>query len=339
MEHIKEKLFDIYNRKTPPKAEHFARLLTLVNTILHDEGQSIRPRDTEGLPGGLIILKRDIQTVIVPDLHARMGMMLTLLEHRLEDGKTVLEKLSARELQIVCVGDGVHSEIRAKERWETAMDEFLKDFQTHRTMDEEIRESFGLMEMVMTLKIAFPEGFHFLKGNHENISNENQGGNFPFGKFAYEGLMFCTYTQRFMGKDVFNLYYKFEKNLPLLAVGDNFLVSHAEPRTFFNHNDVINYRTEPEVIAGLTWTNNGEAEEGSVAEMINYYLQASKAERKVYFGGHRIINRTFILRAKGKYVQIHNPRKYIIALIQQGKEILLAEDIIDLEKKYPEGGM
>lgn len=76
--------------------------------------------------------------------------------------------------------------------------------------------------------------------------------------------MVTLYIKKFYGKEFLSQYYAFEKKLPVLAAGKNFLVSHAEPESFYPEYMVINYHSYPEVIYGLTWTANEAAEEGSV---------------------------------------------------------------------------
>jgi hypothetical protein len=125
-------------------------------------------------------------------------------------------------------------------------------------------ESLGLMEMVIELKMAFPNNFHFLKGNHENIANEEGFGNHPFRKFAFEGHMVARWVQTFYGKDFIDSYYEFEKNLPLFVIGRNFIISHAEPLYFFEREAIVEYRNNPDVVEGLTWTANDEADPESL---------------------------------------------------------------------------
>ena len=65
--------------------------------------------------------------------------------------------------------------------------------------------------------------------------------------------------------------------------------------------------------------------------MLEYYVGSDNSTSSLYFGGHRVITGLYNLRAGGKYVQIHNPDKFIIALIQPDKEIDLEEDIVEIE--------
>jgi hypothetical protein len=251
---------------------------------------------------------------------------------RPDGGSRVLDRLAEGSIQVVCVGDGFHAEGRAAARWEEALEEFRNGYRRHEAMDAEMQESLGLMEMVMELKIAHPRYFHFLKGNHENITNEQGEGNFPFMKFANEGLMVLVYVRSFFGEDVLQAHASFEKRLPLLAVGRNFLVSHAEPAGYFSREDLLEYRERPEVVYGLTWTDNGEAEDGSVDEMLTGYLGEEQAQRAYYFGGHRPVRGRFAARAGGRYLQIHNPESYVAAVLPGEGEIDPERDIRVIEQ-------
>jgi hypothetical protein len=328
---IHERLKNIYTRRTTPVGGEYLKLVNSINKVLDNEDESMRPRDTRGRPGGIINLKKDIPTLVMPDLHARMDFLFSTMLHQDAAGESVLSKLALNKIQVVCVGDGFHSEGTYAERWKKAFDEFQNLYQTHKYMDEEMRCSMGVMEMVMELKGAFPANFHFLKGNHENITNENGGGNFPFRKYAYEGAMVLEYVKRFYGDDFIRAYYEFEKNLPLFTVGRHFLISHAEPNKFYEAKKIINYRYNPDVVAGLTWTDNNVSQPGSVKQMLEYYLPEEVWWRGMYFGGHRPVSGTFNARADGKYIQLHNPLKCYVTVIEVEGEIDLEKNIIEIE--------
>jgi hypothetical protein len=334
MQALEQRLGEIYRRSGPPEAGQYLETLQRGRQALAAEAPAVRPPDEGGRPGGLILLRQDIPSIIVPDIHARMELLLSVLEYQPYGQGRVLELLDAGELQVVCVGDGVHAEGRAFQRWQEALEEFKDGYRVHESMDQEMRESLGVMEMVMELKSAHPSLFHFLKGNHENIANEQGEGNYPFMKFANEGLMVLTYMTHFYGQDVFDEHYLFEKQLPLLAVGRDFLVSHAEPATLYTRAEVIGYLYHPEVIYGLTWTDNGEAEPDSVARMLEHYLGEEGAQGGYYFGGHRPVQGSYRLRADGRYVQIHDPERFVVALLPASGGIALERDI----RTLPEGG-
>ena len=313
-------------RPEPPEPAVLASAARRAGEALAAEPPDRRPPDAEGRPGGLLQLDPGLPTIVVPDLHARLDFLFSLLTRGLAGEAPVLEQLAAGELQVLCLGDGMHAEARAAARWERALREFSGGFRRHAAMDEEMRESLGLMEMVMELKAAFPERFHFLKGNHENIANEEGGGNHPFAKFALEGELVTDYMRRFYGEEVLDAHYRFEKELPLLAVGRGFLASHAEPARPFQPEEVVAYRERSDVVYGLTWTANGRAAAGSVERMLEHYLGCPQT--CYYFGGHRPVSGLY--RLTGRYVQLHDPERWVIARVPAAGEIELDRDILDI---------
>ncbi|MBN2041050.1 MAG: metallophosphoesterase [Spirochaetes bacterium] len=328
---LRNRLFEIYNRENPPDVIEYSDVIDRVNNILLSEDRNIRPYDSSGLPGGIINLKKDIPTIIVPDIHARMDFFINVMLYNNKLNETNLESIATGKLQIVCVGDALHGEKRAAKRWSEAYKEFLTGYEDHSSIDEEMKEGFGVVEMIMEVKNNFPENFHFLKGNHENIANEQGGGNNPFIKFTQEGPMIAYYVEKFYGKSFIDKYYNFEKNLPLLAIGKNFLISHAEPWTFYSRDEILEYRNNSDVVEGLTWTADDTAEDGSVQQMLDAYIEDEEdLEKSLYFGGHRPVRDIYNLRADGRYVQIHNPDKFILAWIEPDN-IDLDRDIIELD--------
>lgn len=299
-----------------PDINDLSVILESAQKTLDEENPVVRPRDAQGRPGGLILLDPNLTTIIVPDLHARTGYMRSLLDMEI-DGTSVIDGLLSGGLQVLCVGDGFHSESRGAKRWKASWEEYRDGYRKHAAMDQEMRESLSLMAMVMILKAAVPDRFHFLKGNHENVTNADTEGNRPFGKYAWEGQMVRDWFLMFLGEDMLNRWAEFESSLPLLAVGDSFLVSHAEPRRAYGRDRVIEYRGDDELIFDFTWTGNGEAENGSVAAMLEEYL-GPDADGALYFGGHRPVGELYRLRAGGRYVQIHNPDLYIAAILSAG---------------------
>jgi hypothetical protein len=327
---LEAELIDIYERDIPPAPSDMTGLTAEANDRLMREDPELRPRDESGLPGGIIFLKHDMPSILVPDIHARLDFLLSVLLRRDDKGEPALKGLLDNELQIICLGDGMHSEGRAYKRWNAAAKEFFDGYRGHVNMDEEMRESLGVIEMVMRLKNALPGNFHFLKGNHENVTNEEGNGNHPYLKYAFEGDMVASYLEKFYGLDFIREYYQYERNLPLLAVGENFLASHAEPAYPYSREEIVNYRTNPIVVEGLTWTENGAAENGSVAFMLEEYLGPLYGNG-FYLGGHRPAGPLYGKRAGGKYIQINDPKKFIIAIIDPSKDFNPDEDVIEIE--------
>lgn len=308
------RLAEIMKGKKIPGPDKILTLLERVKTVMENENPHIRPYGRAGTPGGLILLK-DLPLIIVPDLHARVNYMKALADW-VPPGmeKPVLDLLESGEIQIVCVGDGFHSEGLKQNRWAQAYDEYTGGFEKHKAMDREMRDSLTLMLIVMDWKIHYPDNFHFLKGNHENIMNENTDDNRSFAKFASEGEMVKLWAKRFLGTGILSLYYDFEKFLPIMAAGNMCCVTHAEPRHYYPREEIINCYDKRKIIFDFTWTDNGESEEGTVDSYLKEYFP-DLPEAKIY-GGHRPVRDIYSLRAGGRYVQIHNPDRYAAVFLK-----------------------
>ena len=301
-----------------PEPGKIASILEKVKQVTDNENPSVRPRDRSGQPGGLIQLK-DLPLIIVPDLHARVGYMKALAEWIPPGmGKPVLKLLEEGKIQVVCAGDGFHSEGAEQKRWLHAYNEYKSGFAKHKAMDSEMNDSLTLMLTVMNWKIHYPDNFHFLKGNHENIMNENSDDNRAFAKFAAEGEMVKQWGKRFLGSRVLSMYYDFEKFLPVMAVGKFCIITHAEPRTYYTKEEIINCYDRRQIIYDLTWTDNGESEEGTVGYYLNEYFPSEDQARM--YGGHRPVSDIYKLRAGGKFVQIHNPSRYAAVFLNTVKD-------------------
>lgn len=313
-----------------PAREALCVFLERLNGILYREDPPERPRDSQGLPGGLVHLSPFVPTIVLPDIHARPGLITAALSFDLSPGLPVLDALAEGVAQLVCVGDYFHGEGRVRGRWAAALEEYLGGYDFHSAMDQEMSESLAAFMMLTALKISTPHGVHLLKGNHENVANEEGFGNHPFVKFANEGEMVRAYLSFVYGEEVLSFVYRAEKGFPLLAVGRYFLVGHAEPRRAFSAEEIIDYRDQEEVIHGMTWTDNDEAEPDAVEKMLRLHLSPDALEGARYFGGHRPVAGRFSLRAGGRYVQIHNPQRYVIAILPPDRAPNPEIDVVDL---------
>ncbi len=323
---------------TPPSAEELTSDMEGACTALAEEDASLRPRDTNGRPGGLVHLRPELPAVVLPDIHARIDLVTTVLstsfpEHGIDT--PLLSAIDADRAQLVMVGDYVHGEARARRRWIRAFEEFTDGYRVHDAMDEEMYESLAVLRTVALLKRAYPDRVHGLKGNHENITNEEGDGNHRFGKFVYEGAMVAAYMQRFYRGEATEAVYRFEKSLPLMAVGTRYVVTHAEPMRPFLSEEIVEYRDRPEVVEGLTWTDNDAAEDGSVAATLAHFLPHCADGEAIHLGGHRPVTGRYALRAGGRYVQFHNPSRLIVALPPANRRFDPERDVVELA--YDEG--
>ncbi|HBD96411.1 MAG: hypothetical protein A2015_03270 [Spirochaetes bacterium GWF1_31_7] len=321
----------VLNTKSPPEKVFFKNIIDQVNHVLDNEDCELRPTAKNNLPGGLIDLRSFNKTIIIPDLHARRDFFKSLLFWRLDNNKTLLDLLENGDCTLLCLGDGVHAEGDLAKRWVLSYKEFLNGYKKHTIMDEEISDSFNLMIVIMSMKIRYKSRFNFLKGNHENILNETGNGNFSFAKFANEGAMVIDYFKKFYGNDIIKSYAAFEKKLPLFVVGSHFLASHAEPYFKFDRERIINYHNDSQLIEGLTWTENFSSEKGCIDALFETFLD--NCHNCFYFGGHRPIKGFYNQINNDRFVQIHNPYKWIAVTISKDSEIILENDIVEVPQE------
>ena len=318
------------SRREPLDTRVIYQSLDRAIEFLGSADATTRPTDVRGKPGGLVRLPPSDYVVIVPDLHARGEFLRGVAKSWIAAGTgTVEEDLAAGRATMVCVGDAFHGEARAMDRWRNAYREFLAGFDPSPAMDEEMTESIDVLLEVTRLQISYPTRFHFLKGNHENVANERGEGNFPFRKFAYEGDMVREWILRVLGQQVFDSIYRWEKALPLVAEGDRFLVAHAEPARAYSPWEILNAYLDPATIIGLTWTDNGQADSGSVADTLEGFFPGDEESR--IFGGHRPTCGKFALRQNERYVQINSPARWVIAAFRRVDSFDPKRDIIDLQ--------
>jgi len=329
----------------------FSQLLSQVVTVLENENPRLRPESSPGRPGGLVDLVSCVPllpTIIVPDLHSRWHFFQEILDFTpnfpgdtwdsFDGTASVADLLAAGRVNVVCVGDGLHSELH-RERWQRAVAEYEGGQVLGSALEEEMTEGLFLMEMVMRCKVAFPKNFHFLKGNHENILNQWAGGDRPFRKMAREGEMSRRFMEEQYGEDMLYLYSHFESLLPLFVVAPRCLISHGEPSVSYNRSQLVAALDDEEgtVVHGLTWTRNDESCEGAVATMLEEFLPMWWAGGQeppfdcLYFGGHRSISESYRLRQGGRFVQIHNPRLHQVALVFPHRPFDFTKDFIRLD--------
>jgi hypothetical protein len=298
------------------KVEQLKSILDKAIITLQQESLKYRPRSKNGYPGGLVLLDPTLLTCIIPDLHGRQGFLLNILNFKYKHQR-ILDYLHQGKIQIVCVGDGMHGESRVALRWRKAHQEYKDGFINCPNMAMEMNENFGTMFKIMQLKVKYPQFFHFLKGNHENILDENEHGNHPFAKFAAEGPMTKQYVKQFFGEIFLNQWDQFEKSLPLIAIGSNYVISHARPKMMFNIDQVIDYKMNPDLIEGLTWTRDQLLSKDISKLMLNVLLDSTNLN-KFWFVGHTAIKEQYKHWMDEALVQIHNPDMQSIVILENG---------------------
>ena len=275
--------------------------------------------------------QEQLPLVVIPDLHARRDFLLHILAYTLPQyDASVLTLLAQARLRVVCVGDLFHSERRGYERWLLAYEEYERGEVSGAAMTAEMIENLSLLQMIATLQVQFPQHFFFLKGNHENILNKTEGGDYSFRKFALEGEQVLAFMEDVYGDAVPHVISLWEHSLPLCAAFPRCVVSHAEPQRAFSKKELS--RGGASVVEALTWTRNDEAEAGSVEATLTALLGASAALQAVWLSGHRPVAGRFALRQDGRLVQLHNPRSEQFALVQPDQPFNPDTDIVVLDQ-------
>ena len=322
--------FDFISNKLP-SSEYLFSLLKKVNEVLVSEDDFYRPKTEDENLGGFLSFDDNLPTILVPDLHARYNFLKKLLNCKKipNQNLSVYELIKENKLRVICLGDGLHSEKRGKERWLKAYEEYSNGNIVNKYICKEMAEGLSLMCLVMQTKCEFPRNFHFLKGNHENILNETSDGNFSFFKFASEGEMCFDFMVNQYGVEITELYADFESNLPLFVKGKNFLASHAEPAFYMRKNQLINSMKDGDLIKALTWTRNGDVEDLPAIQMLDEFLP--EFPDSLYFAGHRPVYEKYELRENNRFVQIHNPEKMNVVYIEPNRKFNFETDFISLD--------
>jgi len=310
------------NPKLPTAEELESAIEAGIATNIHIPTE-LRPSDPlHSLPGGLIVLPPNKPCILVPDLHARPNFLYALLLTEFPDlGEPLLSALSNNRITLLFLGDIPHAEgEEAARRWINSYDRALITRDARALLSPEMDEEMGLslasLLKVMELQCRFPNSVFCLKGNHDNMTNAADHGDFPFYKYADEGRMGAIWLSLRYNPYIMQKLRKYELSLAIAAADFNFCASHAEPAQAISRDSIIAYREHPRVVQALIWTANDEAEEGSVSKSLKAILGSDeKARHSVWFSGHRPISGHFALRAKGQLVQIHNPSLWQIVFV------------------------
>ncbi len=324
-----------------PDPKRIFALAEAAIAAIKSEPAAIRPRSADGRPGGLIQIDRPL-TLVIPDLHGRARFLLGVLRARIEEfsGLSVLALIQLRMLNLLCLGDIPHSEgALAARRWSLAARSMIDDpgpkGVLNPFMEEEMRLSLGALALVMRAKVLLGDGFHCLKGNHDNLGNSGEDGDLQFYKYAQEGSMGAQWLKLRYGHEGLALLRRYELSLPLAARGRCFCASHAEPAVPVGYGELLEYRKNPRLVRALIWTGNGEAlpraAERSLASLLPScpFPAASR-----WISGHRPVEGSYALRAGGRLVQIHNPARSQAALVREDEAIgIPGFSIVELDEE------
>jgi len=212
---------------------------------------------------GIARLRRDIPCIVIQDLHALSDQLADILLTEV-NGISLLRLLAEGKLQIVLLGDIMHSE--DKELMDKVKDEFWAlnsnaevkqlDFAVYiedlikaegkkpaglKNMFEEATRSLKAAAMVMLLKQNFKDNVVVLKGNHDNIKNENDAklpgfdtkegyGNMYFNKyitFPGDGEAYKAFYKAVFGQEFIDAYGIWDNVMEIAATMEPVVFTHG----------------------------------------------------------------------------------------------------------------
>ena len=304
---------------------------------------------------GSLLHLPDLPTIIIPDLHARRGMLMDILSARLVEGpspeKQIFELLQQGHINVVCVGDIVHSEERSN--WVINLDGEW----TSELLDKEMICSLGMGAMVMYLKLQFPEHFHCLRGNHDDMAGELG----TFRKFVgirrdeqdevvlVDGRPVLTadkgepeiirdwvLTREGWGQAFLDAWVQFERALPLLAQGSYYVISHTLPGNPLSEAAFRDPNRSREITLELT--SRRGINSTAIAETLDNL--GIKDVVQHWFYGHTPIPPQ---KNDGKYeedlddfvIRLNNPKKYVFAYVPAAGDERRFDPIRDIYIKSP----
>lgn len=162
---------------------------------------------------------------------------------------------------------------------------------------------------IRALELILESGAYFVRGNHDDVSETLIG---PYGKYSnlMESSLFKAYVQKHR-KDFYNAYLKFEKKIPYLFIGPDYLVSHAIPDRRITLKDLK--LNDQWTHWRMSWSDNtypgNSCVDNFATNIKNCHPGAS-----YWFCGHRPVDKGSLLRVqcKGQLVQNNNPSKWVI---------------------------
>lgn len=198
-------------------------IATLEAAIAIMQRDPTRPKNSAGLPGGLLELPDDTVPLIVGDLHANLDNLLNILSQNRS-----LDAIERGDVALILLGDLVHPE---DENHLAEMDSSLL-----------------MMDIVLQLMVCYPGRIIVIRGNHDSFSPEIRKDGIPQGELWRETL------QAARGTPFVELMQRFYDLLPLVAVGTGFIACHAGPPVArVSRKKLIELYKHPTLQHQLTW--------------------------------------------------------------------------------------
>lgn len=171
----------------------------LATSHVYHLSETIRPKNTDGVPGGFIDL-RDCgkEIYILGDLHGNANNLKCTLE---TDG--LYEKLKNDKAVLILLGDLVHND--------------------HTGSLRETKGSIHILDMAIDLINEIPSNIIYTLGNHDTFDPRlTKSG-------IQQGLNFYKKLKEHYDEEYCNLVHALWNCLPIMVEGDRFIAVHAGP--------------------------------------------------------------------------------------------------------------
>ncbi len=297
----------------------------------------------------------DLPTLILPDLHARRELLIAVLSTQLTDGpyagRQVFDLLREELLNVVCVGDIVHSEERS--HWVINDDGAW----SVELLNQEMVRSLGAGTMIMYLKTQYPLHFHCLRGNHDDISGELAKDFRKFVGLKYENgepvfidgrpvvtgdkgesklVREWVLSREGWGQEFLETWARFESALPLLAQASYYVISHTLPLLSLTEAEIRDPQRERDISIELT-SNRGINETAIRETLANLGLQETTQR---WFHGHsrvpsEINNGKYEESLDGLIVRLNNPKQHVFAYVPGAQDERRFDPTQDVYIKAP----
>lgn len=244
-------------RLAPFEPEVALALLERVNRLM--EGEAYRSVASDGRPAGIVELPADKTPIVVGDLHGRVDNLLSLLVQN-----SFLESLEKEQAALVFLGDAVHPE----------GPDALEDMQG----------SMLIMDVILRLKLRFPDGVFFLLGNHDSFSAELMKDG------VAQGMLWERWLREQRGEAYRDAMQRFYALCPLLLVSDGLVACHAgAPRMSYSRQMLVNVSQHPTLLYELTWNRQktrGQAGGYTGADVRRLFQVLGVADDSTFVVGH-----------------------------------------------------
>ncbi len=304
---------------------------------------------------GLVQL-HTLPTLIIPDIHARRGLLVDILRHQLPEGLypglQVLTLLQRGLINVVCIGDIVHSELRS--------DWVINDNGdwTAELLEKEMIRSLGAATIVMYLKMQYPRHFHCLRGNHDDMTGELAEDFRKFVGVRYEQnervlvnghpvLTSAKGESKIVrewiqargdgwGRSFLQLWGQFDRALPIFVRGSYYAISHTLPQMALSEGELRNKNRPSRITFELT-SQRGENREAMYRTLKNLGIEDIV---RLWFHGHTHVppdtnGGRYFLSSDGFVVRINNQKNYVFAYVPEPEEKRYFQPARDVYIKSP----